>query len=322
MEQSKKRFNRRTGALILKNSIVLLVLILVCALASFSWFTKGTRAFADGINVKSEAPHGLEIAIVEHGADPPDSGAYNKGTILLNKKNCAFIEKLQFTEITGSGEQDEFYKPFLTQANGVATPDLTADWDKAQENIHFLSFDLYMRSKSPFKVNLDATSSVRPVAQKLIWTDPADAEGNNPSTGNFSRDCIVGATRVSILDKNAALKYLWIPAANIQYNHADKSVVTNLTNTNGSTYKHKYYEVTSSAKTLVTAPSVITNNKTASFYTLGTVKQLVSVETKANSDTYYVDYVTVNLWIDGEDDEARLALTGGNFVLGLDLSLV
>ena len=321
MEQSKKRFNRKTCALILKNSIILLVLILVCALASFSWFTKGTKAFADGVNVKSEAPHGLEIAIVEHGATAPTSGEYVKGEILLNKDNCDFIDELQFTEITGSGLQDEFYKPKLNQANGVATPDLTADWDEAQENIHFLSFDLYMRSKSPFKVNLDSTSSVKPVAKKLVWTNDADAEGNNPSIGNFSRDCIVGATRVSILDSSSTLKYLWIPAPNIKYDHANNNCSINLTS--GATYIHNYYIVTTDSKELTNNVAqdidVIANDDCD--YTLGEDKQLVDVTKKGESDTYYVDHVTVNLWIDGEDEEARLALTGGNFVLELDLSL-
>ena len=178
-----------------------------------------------------------------------------------------------------------------------------------------------MRSKSPFKVNLDATSSVKPVAQKLIWTDDADAEGNNPSIGNFSRDCIVGATRVSILDSSSTLKYLWIPAPNIKYDHANNNCSINLTS--GATYIHNYYIVTTDSKELTNNVAqdidVIANDDCD--YTLGEDKQLVDVTKKGESDTYYVDHVTVNLWIDGEDDEARLALTGGNFVLELDLSL-
>lgn len=318
MEQSKKRFNRKTGALILKNSIILLVLIIVAVLSSFSWFTKGTRSFADGVNVKAEAPHGLEIAIVEHGAEAPSAGDYTKDDILLNKSTYDFLDELHFTEITGSGKLDEFYKPKLTQANGVATPDKTADWDVARENVHYLSFDLYMRSKSPFTVNLDSTTSVKPVSTDLTWADGTDASAYNPSSsGNFSRDCVVGATRVSIVDSQEALKYLWIPAPNIKYDHANKTCATGLAS--GTTYTHKYYKVTSSNKTLTTATGVTTNNKCD--YTLGEAKQLVNVTSKSNADTYYVDYVTVNLWIDGEDEEARLALTGGNFVLSLDLSL-
>ena len=217
--------------LVFKSVVLLLTLFVMIFIGSLSWYSNNKVVTADGVNVKSKAPDGLEIAVVPHGAYAPGDSEYKKGEIFLNKDNCKFLEELHFTEITGNGEQDKFYKPLLTQASGLATPDLNAEWDKAQENIHFLSFDLYMRSKSSYKVYLDSTTSVSPVSSVLKWDEGFDADAYNPSLGNFSRDCIVGATRVSFVkdsyyNQPGKLQFLWLPAANIRYDSSTNTVQT------------------------------------------------------------------------------------------------
>lgn len=318
MESTKTPINHKTGMLIAKNIIVLLVLIIVALFSSFSWFTQNTVSTADGINMKAEAPDGLEIAIVAHGAEAPADKDYVEGTVELTVDNCEFLKDLYFSEITGSGLNDEFYKPMLTQANGKASPDLTADWDKAEANKHYISFDLYMRSKNVQTVYVQESTYIKPVSSVLSWTDADDGSANNPSTnGNFSRDCIVGAARFSIVDTSNTSKLLWIPAPNIELSDDAATVSTGLTS--GDSFDHYYYSVSGTTKARTKADNVVTNDD--GDYTLGQKLQLVELDQKEDNDAYFVDYVTCHFWIEGEDNEARLALMGGKFVLSLQLTI-
>ncbi len=320
MNSTDKPVNRKTGMLIAKNLIVMIVLITVVFLSSFSWFTQTTKATANGISVESKAPDGLEIAIVAHGATAPSDEDYVTGSISLNSENCDFLKDLFFSEITGSGKNDEFYKPKLNQSNGKAYPDTEAEWDKAEANSHYISFDLYMRSKSPQTVYLQDSTFLKPVSSVLSWAEGVDSSAYNPSTaGNFSRDCIVGATRVSVVDTSNKLKLLWIPAPNIRLSDNADSVQTDLTE--GDSYVHNYYAVTDTTKTLIEAENVVANNNLEKLYSLGQKPVIAELDTRADNDPYYVNHVTCNIWIEGEDPEARLALTGGKFKVSLQLTI-
>lgn len=319
MKSTKTPTSRNLGMLIAKNIIVMLVLVAVVLFSSFSWFTQKTEAIADGISMEAKAPDGLEIAIVAHGAKAPEDKDYKEGTISLTSENCEFLKELYFSEITGSGLNDQFYKPMLTQANGKATPDVKAEWDKAEANKHYISFDLYMRSKGVQTVYVQESTSVKPVSEELTWADGVDGSSYNPTTsGNFSRDCVVGATRLSIVDAKNTSKLLWIPAPNLRLSDDAKTVSDGLLS--GDSYVHKYYVVNEPNKTLTSATNVITNNK--GDYTLGQKIQIAELDTKVNNnDEYFVNHVTCHFWIEGEDAEARLALTGGKFRLNLQLTI-
>lgn len=320
MKSTKTPTCRNLGLLIAKNIIVMLVLVAVVLFSSFSWFTQKTEATADGISMTAQAPDGLEIAIVAPGAEAPEDKDYKEGTISLNAENFEFLKELYFTEITGSGLNNEFYKPMLTQSSGKVSPDMEAEWDEAEANKHYISFDLYMRSKGVQTVYVQESTSVTPVSSVLTWADGTDASSNNPSTaGNFSRDCIVGATRFSIVDANNSSKLLWIPAPNIRLSDDAATVSTGLTS--GDSFDHYYYSVNGTTKTRTKADNVVTN--VDGDYTLGQKIPIAELDTKVNNndDEYFVNHVTCHFWIDGEDPEARLALTGGKFKLNLQLTI-
>ena len=58
--------NRKTGRMIAKNLIILVVLVFVSILAMWAWFTNKSSATADGIDVKCDVPDGIQIAVVPH----------------------------------------------------------------------------------------------------------------------------------------------------------------------------------------------------------------------------------------------------------------
>lgn len=324
---------RKIGALIAKNLIVMLVAVIVALTGVLAWFTNKTSADANGISVECKAPDGIEIAVVSKGTsiDSLHHEDFHEGKITLGEQD--FLKDLSLSEVTSDGIS--FYKPVLKQLGGTAMPDPSQQWEGESDiiNMSYISFDLYVRSESEQTVYLGDTSKVSTVAQKLIG---ANAE-NKSSLGDFSRDCIVGATRLSVVDYSTPTpnrKLLWIPRPDLKLINPDGTfqvTTDNISNT------HRYWKVTVAEdgsqtvhqKTDMIPSEVTTSTKVNDEYVLGTRRQITSLSTPTtftdekneNHVQYYCNHVTVNIWIEGEDDEARLALVDGEFKVNLDLSI-
>lgn len=333
-DQELVKVKRDTKSLVMKNLIVMAVLIIIALTGVISWFTNKTKAEADGINVTCEAPDGLEIAVVRHGANPPSDKDYkNEGKVdLTDTDKYPFLKQLSMEEITSDGRY--FYKPKITQDSNGAFVDTTSSepWANAENaytdfsadsSLSYLSVDVYMRSKGSHKVTLASSTSVTPQHKDKL-TGNAEDIANKSDMGAFSKNCIVGAVRVSTVVENQC-KNLWIPAPNIIYtetksgNIITRTVHTDLKNTQSEfgTFVHKYWQVDhSTSKRIgtetIAAENVITNDE--GDYTLGANKDLLTLsKDESDESIYYTGMVTLNLWIDGEDAEARQALVGGKF---------
>lgn len=238
--------NRKTGRMIAKNLIVLFTVALAGFCGIQAWFTDKSSAEADGINIECQAPDGIEIAVVKHEDPAPKDDAAYKNTIELNSKNYSFIDDIKMTEVSSDGYT--FYKPPLKQENGVASPILdVADWDLADSSVHFLSFDLYVRSKSKFDIYLDSKSKISPNAKNLTGenADNKSDFGESGDSKGISRDCVTGAVRFSVANyKTYETKLLWIPAPNILLNvNSDTTKYSVSTDKReGESYSHGYYE--------------------------------------------------------------------------------
>lgn len=322
-DQKLVKVKRDTKSLVMKNLIVMAVLIAIALTGVISWFTNKTEATADGINVICEAPKGLKIAVVQHGDPAPDVNdetQWSEGEITLTKEDYPFLKEQSIIEITSDGT--DFYKPKLTQENGKAKPDTSSEWDVADKD-SYLSIDVYMKTGEDHMVYLNSGTEISPISTTLT----GEQSGNKSDDGDFSKDCIVGAVRLSTVNSaDSKLKNLWIPAPQIHYD-SDKKEVT-LGNTSGDTFKHKYWKVTKNSdgktgKPTGTAPveykDVITN--TNNDFKLGKNYDFAMLTKKQPSDKYASGMTTVNIWVDGEDDEARFAMVGGKFKATIKLSL-
>lgn len=322
-DQELVKVKRDTKSLVIKNLIVMAVLIIIALTGVISWFTNKTEATADGINVICEAPKGLKIAVVQHGEPAPDvddETKWSEGEITLTKEDYPFLKEQSIIEITSDGT--DFYKPKLTQENGKAKPDTSSEWDVADKD-SYLSIDVYMKTGEDHMVYLNSGTEISPISTTLT----GEQSGNKSDDGDFSKDCIVGAVRLSTVNSaDSKLKNLWIPAPQIHYD-SDKKEVT-LDNTSGDTFKHKYWKVTKNSdgktgKPTGTAPveykDVITN--TNNDFKLGKNYDFAMLTKKQPSDKYASGMTTVNIWVDGEDDEARFAMVGGKFKATIKLSL-
>lgn len=324
--------NRKTGRMIAKNLIVLFTVALAGFCGIQAWFTDKSSAEADGINVECQAPDGIKIAVVKHNDPAPKDTEYTVGNIKLDKTNCKFLENLQLTEITGDGT--DFYKPALIQTGGQAQVDTKADWSPAAANQHYLSFDLYIRSKSQYNVAIGGKSTIKPDAPQLTSQDGTGIK-NQSKYGNFSRDSVVGAVRFSVVDYKSAppsKKLLWLPAPNILLEQTTDVYTLSDDKENGDSYSHVYYNTKKEKKTVSSTDvdsAFVVNNKgfvDGKFtYELGKNKSIAELKKSSDTDTdpYYGDYgamVTCNMWIEGEDAEARLALVNGKFKVNLVLT--
>lgn len=325
--------NRKTGRMIAKNLIVLFTVALAGFCGIQAWFTDKRSAEANGIEVECQAPDGIEIAVVGHDAPVPANDKYTVGNITLNKTNCKFLENLQLTEITGDGTF--FRKPALIQSGGQAHVDTKAEWSEPTANEHYLSFDLYIRSKSQYNIiSIGKKSTIKPDAPQLTTQDGTGIK-NKSKYGNFSRDSVVGAVRFSVVDYKSAppsKKLLWLPAPNILLEQTTDVYTLSDDKENGDSYSHVYYNTKKEKKTVSSTDvdsAFVVNNKgfvDGKFtYELGKNKSIAELKKSSDTDTdpYYGDYgamVTCNMWIEGEDAEARLALVNGKFKVNLVLT--
>lgn len=322
-DQKLVKIKRDTKSLVMKNLIVMAVLIIIALTGVISWFTNKTKATADGINVTCETPKGLKIAVVRHGEEAPDVNddtQWSEGEITLTDDKYPFLKEQSIIEITSDGT--DFYKPKLTQENGKAKPDTSSEWDVADKD-SYLSIDVYMKTGEDHVVNLNSGTEISPISTTLT----GEQSGNKSDDGDFSKDCIVGAVRLSTVNStDSTIKNLWIPAPQIHYD-SDKKEVT-LDNTSGDAFKHKYWKVAKNpdgktgmpqGTTPVEYEGVITN--TNNNFKLGKNCKFAELTKKQPSDKYAIGMTTVNIWVDGEDDEARFAMVGGNFKATIKLSL-
>ena len=324
--------NRKTGRMIAKNLIVLFTVALAGFCGIQAWFTDKSSAEADGINAECQAPDGIKIAVVKHNDPAPKDTEYTVGNIKLDKTNCKFLENLQLTEITSDGT--DFYKPALIQTGGQAQVDTKADWSPAAANQHYLSFDLYIRSKSQYNIAIGKKSTIKPDAPQLTSQDGTGIK-NKSKYGNFSRDSVVGAVRFSVVDYKSAppsKKLLWLPAPNILLKQTTDEYTLSDDMPSGESYSHVYYD-TNRVQHTVSSTDVdkafVVNNDGFDggkfTYELGQNQNIAQLKKSSDTDTdpYYGDYgamVTCNMWIEGEDAEARLALVNGKFKVNLVLT--
>lgn len=323
--------NRKTGRMIAKNLIVLFTVALAGFCGIQAWFTDKSSVDANGINVECQAPDGIQIAVVKHNDKAPVDSEYKVGKITLDKENYPFLKELQLTEITSDGI--DFIKPALYQTGGQAQVNPNAAWSPADANQHYLSFDLYIRAKSQYNISIGEKSTIKPDAPQLTTSDGTGIK-NKSKYGNFSRDSVVGAVRFSVVDYKLdppSKKLLWLPAPNILLEQTNDEYILSDNKTSGESYSHVYYDTQKEKQTVSNAEQdaafVVNNGFVGGKFTyeLGTNQKIA--ELKKSSDTkndpYYGDYgamVTCNMWIEGEDAEARLALVNGNFKVNLVLT--
>lgn len=321
---------RKTWRMIAKNLIVLAALAVAAVIGVMSWFTQNTTATADGISVECIVPDGLEVAIVNPSLSSSEVASYlssdnnwHRGTIQLTKENYPFISDLFLCEVTGDGVS--FRSPVLSQMNGIAYVDEESsldNWTVPDKNIDYLCFELYFRSENVHSVELLQSTNISPVSTLSA----------SESEGDYSADAVVGAVRFSIVNPSDVRELLWIPAPSVYYDSKTDMLLTGIQTNNTAhgtvcidddytfhdgTYVHAYYDTSGDRQTISDDSDFYANYNNGN-YSLGND---VEISTLTRQGDYYINHVRCNIWIEGEDAEARLAMVGGKFTANLRLGL-
>ncbi len=318
----------RTASLIAKNLIILAVVVVAAFIGIFAWFSSNPNATASGISVKTEIPDGLEVAVVKTGTTPEN---YTNTSITLDNTTYPEIisEEFMFSDITGDGKIDSqgntnLWVPSITQSGGIASVDPYGEATNATAGAHYLSFDIYFRSKNKYIVSLDSDTSVTP---------------SSAITADSYKDGVIGSLRMAIPNCNASDSnsyFLWVPAPKLYYDRTTK--LMDLTHSgeptlDGNTPIHYYYDKNSSDaitgdddsvlykhKITATVDDTTTEDSASTGFRLGTDTQIAKLDTKDDDSDYYTSHVTVNIWTEGEDNESSKVFVGGKFSIYLDLT--
>ncbi len=213
--------NGKKGIFVAKNLIIFAVLIAVCGLSVWSWFTWGQRTDANGLNVKSIA-EGVQVSwdgedFYDHLTARANS-QIEPGKIGL-AKNVG--NPLNFDLITGNGEK--FFEPYINRRTGLTLTNPDSSWqgvvvDESNSDGRFVDIDLYFRSLEQRDVFLAGDSTVSPKA----------LSGNYSDYGTFTKDYISAASRVAFLNVDKTedsdgtvtesigdCSFVWAPNSNI-----------------------------------------------------------------------------------------------------------
>lgn len=343
----------RNKKLIITNAVLL---VLLAAGFTYAWFasTYGNMVDADQVQVVADS----ELQISFNGTD------WSSYLNLNSPGSPVNLNTLRFTDITGSGDSvkvaptdssgiadGDFLKPALNQLDGYAEVASGSGSSVPIGNTDYIKFNLFLRSTDPLVVKLGTGSAVTPQSQTLLNLSSGDKANNISSLGNFSRDLVAGAVRVSMV-KNAGSAspsrlFTWIPCPNIYLDAGPSEPISNYTiyeNAGNDTpasgieytkivtsgnqgpdsdprgtrvhpYQHWYFA--SSDDTIMTQ---LTKNVVTGTITNETQQDILTLGGNKTDQGYYINNVTVYIWLEGCDNEARRAFVDGRFNVSLVIS--
>lgn len=348
--KKSQELSRKTWKMIAKNLIVLAVLVAVAFVGTMSWFSRITKAEADGLSAKTEVVDGLEYYIVApsnsdqysninqklkdnasyntlHPNEAPKNTSWHTGSMTFDftDPEFKFMADLFLCEVTSDGKI--FNIPKLVQYGEIAYVDPESNFDKAAENEDYMSFDIYFRTKTENDVTIKSDSTIAPKGS----IDASTEEG--------VKNAAIGAVRMAVVNGNSR-ELLWIPGPNVWYdglaNNGEGELKTNtgagfgqgsvtyngtgLAYTGENTATHAYYNASRTRSTINSTGGVIAS--TNGDYKLGKDVSLVTLSNVDSIYGYRYGHVRINLWIEGEDAEARLKCVGGKFDMSLKFGLV
>lgn len=211
--------NRKTGRMIAKNLIILLVLIVVTVLSILAWFTKGDKAEASGINVQAKAS-GVQVSwddekfydnltALTEAAMKEDTTGKTGMAKFLTSDGTVNGKPAPLKLVTGNGLK--FFEPLLNRRTGTVLTN-GAVWqgaDISSENSagKYIDIPLYFKSDTAKEIYLAGDSKVYPKSTTERISD----------YGDFSKDYICAASRVAFLnevDDGLKCNYIWAPNSN------------------------------------------------------------------------------------------------------------
>ena len=302
-------------------AIYIILPVLMLLTTSYAWFYINQQVELNYTpNIECEAGHSLEISV--------DGGVTWAGGVTLDSATPKMLD------ITGNGVKvnglvnlfkpstvDEYYQPQgFTRAEPINKD--TGEGD-------YIEIEVKLRTNSKMDVYLSGDSFVSP-----------DGVGSatNSIYGDFSKNCIAGAVRVSVCEKDDSgketLKMLWDPNPYYKLTRNTTNGVYNGTYSfspardnldavvpqNVDINNYKYYEYNSTKNTYEIKTLSIEDvlNKNLSLGKVGGKDELTAGDSPVltsfvpdGSSSIMYKTLVIRVWFEGTDREADQALSGG-----------
>lgn len=342
---------RRNKSLIIKAIMLLLALIIMIFVASLAWFSTTPKPnYATGVQAKTIGVADFEMAV---GFKTSQNGYkyvmsdYTK-TMNFRDLKCgdSYMDALHdFSPIDVTGDGVTLIRPTLTDKNRQI--DRTSNvYTSVTPNKEYISVDFYFRSQEECNVYLDKESYVIGACE-LNADGSINEDGllndteNQSSYGDFSKDAVVGAVRVSFVEYNRVIEeedlenrqfspsVLWLPRPDVYLESNATTTGWTLhtgvepgeiefdnTYSTWDTYTHHYYAFADDGTGTGKLKGQDFNYENT---VTETNNDIICHIDEYHQDGFYYGKVQLNIWIEGCDTEARRAISGGNFLVNFDL---
>ena len=303
MAKSNKKLNIKFGGTAMV-ALTLAIILLLSVTVTVAWFINYQINQLGGSTITVSGSRVLKFAIIDE--NDVDNHAY------VSQATRNFGE-YGLSHVTGNGV--EFWIPALQQGDVATTPDQNGEWETAVATDgtapgDYVHLCIKFFSEDPMDVYLGRESSVLPAT-----------EANPSNYGDFSRNNIASASRISFLNttfdqegnKTEQFNFVWIPNAlgqlidnNGRYSFVENGVAES---------SYSYYYVNSSDEKIATTWSqsqyVTQPTAQASQSPQDGTGWVTTLQQGENGE--YSAYVSINVWVEGCDRECRRALAGGRF---------
>ncbi len=341
--------SRQNTSLIIKAVMLLLALIVMIFAASLAWFSSTSDPVeATGVSAKTIGVAEFDMAV---GFKTSQNGYrytvsdYEKTLNFRDLKcgNTRMDALHDFSPLDVSSDGVTFIRPTLTDKNRQIDRNSKV-YTSVTPNKEYISVDMYFRSNEKCNVYLDKDSyTIGKCEQNADGTLNeggllTDTERKS-SYGEFSKDAVVGAVRVSFVEYDRVISeedlenrqitpsVLWLPRPDI-YLHSNATTTGWSLSTdvepgeividNGycvwDTYTHHYYAFAQNDEGEIVGTDFNYENTVTE-----TNKDIICHIDELHEDGYYYGKTQVNIWIEGCDTEARRAISGGEFLVNFDL---
>ncbi len=341
---------KQSTSLIIKAIMLLLALIVMIFVGTLAWMAPpDTPVEANGVSLQATGAAEFDMAV---GFKTSQNGykyrmsQYSK-SLNFRSLNCGELAPVDalhdFSPIDITGDGVTLIRPTLTDKNKQI--DRTSNvYTSVTPNKEYISVDMYFRCQEQCNVYLDNNSYA--IGKCELNNDSTIKEDGlltdtqrQSSYGDFSKDAVVGAVRVSFVEYDRVLTeedldsrqttpaVLWLPRPDIYLeSNATTSGWTLHTGVepgevefdNGysvwDTYTHHYYAFKENAD-----GEIVGTDCNYDDTVVQTNNDIICHVNKSGNDGYYYGKVQVNIWIEGCDTEARRAISGGQFLVNFDL---
>lgn len=340
---------KRQSSLIIKAIMLLLALIIMIFVASLAWFTRNAPPVdASGVKAKAIGVAEFDMAV---GFKTSQNGykyvisdydkTLNFRDLKVGDKRMDALHDFSPIDVTGDGVT--LIRPTLKNKNLEIDRNSNV-YTSVTPNKEYISVDMYFRSSNPCSVYLDKDSYA---IGKCELNEDGTINDNGlltdterkSSYGDFSKDAVVGAVRVSFVEYDRVINeedltklaltpsLLWLPRPDVYLEsnsgtsgwtlHTDAEPGKYIVGEGSlarDTYTHHYYAFADNGQGELVGTDFNYSNTVTQ-----TNSDVICKVDEIHDDGFYYGKTQVNIWIEGCDTESRRAISGGKFLVNFDL---